>query len=644
MNDLIKPEMQEFINDFLLESKELIENVDNNLIILEKEPDNDECLNIIFRAIHTIKGTSSFMGLDKISDFSHEFENVLNKLRNKEIILNSQLMDVILESIDLMKLLIQDVENGFDSNINISETKTKLKTIVDDKPNSNLIDNNKHDNFTDKIHKNSINNYAYDHANNINEKDESEIIEKTRDENIKNSNLQDKKIGEILINEGLATKEDIEEALYKQTEQPKIGEILVQEGKITEEKLAEALQKQKKIEAKIETTMRVEVSRLDNLMNNVGELVLARNRLIQITKYIESILDDNKIVSKLSELANNFDILTTDIHTSLMKVRMIPINRVFSKFPRMVRDIAKSLNKEVDLIIYGEDTELDKSIAEELNDSLLHLIRNSIDHGIELPQERENKGKNPRGKVILSASQKSNHIIIEVEDDGKGIDTKKVIEKAIEKNLINQEEVELMTPKKIYQLIFLPGFSTAEKISEVSGRGVGMDVVKTNIEKLKGTIEIDSEVDKGTKIQLKIPVTLEIMQALIVKIYDQIFAIPLNYINNVIILKEKDIKTVKGKEVLKDKDHVLSLLRLNEIFNISADKTKDYCYSIILEYSEQKIGLIVTEIIGKEEIVIKPLNKAIQQSKYISGATILGDGSVSLVIDPIEIIKSILNK
>jgi len=644
MNDLIKPEMQEFINDFLLESKELIENVDNNLIILEKEPDNDECLNIIFRAIHTIKGTSSFMGLDKISDFSHEFENVLNKLRNKEIILNSQLMDVILESIDLMKLLIQDVENGFDSNINISETKTKLKTIVDDKPNSNLIDNNKHDNFTDKIHKNSINNYAYDHANNINEKDESEIIEKTRDENIKNSNLQDKKIGEILINEGLATKEDIEEALYKQTEQPKIGEILVQEGKITEEKLAEALQKQKKIEAKIETTMRVEVSRLDNLMNNVGELVLARNRLIQITKYIESILDDNKIVSKLSELANNFDILTTDIHTSLMKVRMIPINRVFSKFPRMVRDIAKSLNKEVDLIIYGEDTELDKSIAEELNDSLLHLIRNSIDHGIELPQERENKGKNPRGKVILSASQKSNHIIIEVEDDGKGIDTKKVIEKAIEKNLINQEEVELMTPKKIYQLIFLPGFSTAEKISEVSGRGVGMDVVKTNIEKLKGTIEIGSEVDKGTKIQLKIPVTLEIMQALIVKIYDQIFAIPLNYINNVIILKEKDIKTVKGKEVLKDKDHVLSLLRLNEIFNISADKTKDYCYSIILEYSEQKIGLIVTEIIGKEEIVIKPLNKAIQQSKYISGATILGDGSVSLVIDPIEIIKSILNK
>ncbi|MDD5658722.1 MAG: chemotaxis protein CheA [Actinomycetota bacterium] len=626
MNDFIKSEMQEFVNDFLIESKELIENIDNDIISLEKEPDDDNCLNNIFRAIHTIKGTSSFMGLEKITNFSHELESVLNLLRNKQITLNDQIMDIVLESIDLIKVLLQDVENGFCSDIDTSLCKVKLTEIINnDSSNynkSNMADSQKN---TDQAAENNLEN----------KKDGIDI----------KSNAQEyKKIGEILVEEKHISKEDVDDALYKQALDPKIGEILVDEGKISENTLKKALQKQKKPETQPESTMRVEVKRLDDLMNNVSELVLARNRLMQISKYFENLLENNNITVKLSELANNFDILTSDMHASLMKVRMIPINKLFNKFPRMVRDLAKNTNKEIELAVFGDDTELDKSIVEELNDPMLHLIRNAVDHGIESPQERISKGKPAKGTITISAYQKSNSIIIDVKDDGKGIDAKKVLEKALEKKIISQEEAKSATNSKIYQLIFAPGFSTAKKVSDISGRGVGMDVVKTNIEKLRGTISTSSELDKGTTISLKIPVTLEIMQALIVESYDQSFAVPLTSITNVLSLNEDDIETIREKEVLHMKDYVLSLVRLENIFNIDVSEKKKKEFVIILDSSESKIGLIVTGIIGKEEIVIKTLDSHICNSRYISGATILGNGLVSLVIDVAELLKFVLEK
>lgn len=639
MNEFIKPEMQEFIGDFLIESKELIENIDNDLVVLEKEPGNDECLNNVFRAVHTIKGTSSFMGLEKISGFSHELENVLNLLRNKQIVLDSQIIDVVLESLDLIKALLEDIENGFDSSISVASSSAKLGEIMEF---GSITEKEKSKTKTsaEKPVKASKENSGAmeDSMNSSREGDEQKKNTGILDE------LENKKIGQILLEKGLIKKEDIEEALSKQYEQPKIGEILISEGKISEESLQEALQSQGKTDIKTETTMRVEVKRLDVLMNNVGELVLARNRLMQISKHLEDLIENEQSVKKLAELANNLDLLTTDIHTSLMKVRMVPIAKLFSKCPRMVRDLSRNTKKEIELETFGENTELDKSIAEELNDPLLHLIRNSIDHGIETPVDRKSKGKKAKGTITLGAYQKSNSIVIEIKDDGQGINTEKVLKKAVDKKIITPGEAASMPTSRIYQLILAPGFSTAEIITDISGRGVGMDVVKTNIEKLRGSIDILSEAGRGTTIQLRIPVTLEIMQALIVKIYEESFALPLASITNVIDLKESDIETINGREVLNMKNGVLSLIRLGDLFNINIEEKKEKKFAVLLDVTAYKVGLIVSAITSKEEIVIKNLDSKVRNSKYISGATILGDGSVSLVIDVTELLKTVMEK
>ncbi len=630
MSDFINPEMKDFINDFLIEAKELIENVDKNLLILEKEPDNSDCLNNVFRAVHTIKGTSSFMGLEKISNFTHELENALNLMREKKLLIDEQVMDIILESIDLIKLLIQDVENGFDSNINIEESKAKIEKLIK----ASQVDKKADIEPTDD----SLVNNKTGNSNENNTSIDNPLDAKTEGEDDK---YKDKKIGEILVEEGIIKKEELVEALAKQDELTKLGEILISEGKISREKLDELLKKQKKADVKAETTMRVDVKRLDKLMNDVGELVLARNRLIQISKYLENFIENDVITKKLTEITNNFDLLTTDIHTSLMKVRMMPIGRLFGRFPRLVRDLAKNTGKKIELITNGEDTELDKSIAEELNDPLLHLIRNAVDHGIEMPNERKKKGKPETGKIMLNAYQKSNNIIIEVKDDGKGLDDEKILKKAIEKNLISESDAEKKDKSFIYNLIFLPGFSTAQQVSEISGRGVGMDVVKSNISKLRGSIDVYSSIDQGTTILLKIPVTLEIMQALIVEVYNQIYALPLTSVTNVVKVYDNEIKTVRQKEVININNEIISVVKLEELFKIDYKKTKDKNYLIVLDSEREKVGLLVTRIIGKEEIVIKTLDTSLTNSKFISGATTLGDGSVSMVIETSEIIKSI---
>ncbi len=592
MNDFNPEEMKEFIQDFLVESKELIEKVDQELVVLEKNPRDLELLNGIFRAVHTIKGTSSFIGLDKISKFSHSVENILNELRSDKLKVNSEIMDIILESVDIIKSLMDDLEQGKDSKIDIATTTKKIQDILSGKS---------------------------------------------------EPSTEEKKIGEILVEKGLVSEEDVQKALDSQEDMPKVGELLVRDKKITQKQLDQALKIQKKPTISVEKTMRIEVKRLDDLMNNVSELVLRRNRLIQLSKYFEQNYENDKFTSDLTELSNSFDLLTSDLHASLMKVRMVPINKLFSKFPRMVRDLARGSKKEVDLDISGADTELDKAVAEELNDPLLHLIRNAIDHGIEDPAQRKKNKKRPKGTISLNAFHQGNDIVIQIKDDGRGIDTEKVKKKAVAKKIITKDEAESLTEQEAFKLIFSPGFSTAKKITDISGRGVGMDVVKTNIEKLKGVIDIDSSAHAGTAVSLKIPLTLEIMQALIVEVFGETFAIPLTSIIKIESIEEKNIETIRGKEVVNMNDFVLPVTRLDRVFDISSNGSQDKFFAILLGSAEEKIGVMVTDIVGKEEIVIKTLDAFMHDSKYICGATIMGDGHVSLVLDVAELMKSIIN-
>ncbi len=596
MSDVIDEGMQEIIGDFLVEAKELIEKIDLELVILEKKPDDLELLNSIFRAMHTIKGTSSFIGLNKITEFTHDVENVLNKLRNTEIKLTPHIMDVILESVDITKVMISDVENSEDTPQDVENICSKINQIL-----SGPID----------------------------------VAEKDK---------KDKKIGELLIEKGLATEEDIEDALDDQSQSPKLGEILVEKKVISEEDLDQVLSMQKKPKFAIEQTIRVEIKRLDDMMNLVSELVLGRNRLMQISKYFEETYENEVMSKNLLEVSNSFDVLTSDMHSSVLKVRMMTINKVFSKYPRMVRDLTKGTGKEVDLHITGEDTELDKTIIEYINDPLVHLIRNAIDHGIEDPSTRFKKGKVPKGKVDLRAYHEGNDIIIEIEDDGKGLDSEKIKAKALKNKLLTESELERISESDLFNLVFEPGFSTADKITDISGRGVGMDVVKTNIEKLKGVIEIKSAKDKGTSIKLKLPLTLEILQALLIETSGELFAIPLTSIMEILLIKKDDVRTVRQKEAINIRDSILNIIRLEKIFSLNEEENNtDYEHVVVLGNAQQRLGLVVSKLIGKEEIVIKPIHGFTQATKCIAGATIMGNGHVSLVIDVSGLFRTALS-
>jgi len=417
---------------------------------------------------------------------------------------------------------------------------------------------------------------------------------------------------------------EIQELLKKELEKEK-----------KEEKKAEAAKKtskDEKKERKGDTTIRVDVSRLDALMNLVGELVLGRNRLLRIAQQLSAKYEDDELIHALEETLDQVDFITTDLQMAVMKTRMVPIARVFNRFPRVVRDLARELKKEVKLIIEGEDTELDRSIVEEIGDPLVHLVRNAIDHGIEPPEEREFLGKPRQGTLRLAAYHEGNHIVILVEDDGRGIDVEKIKKKALERGLVTENELSRMSEKEILNLIFLPGFSTAEKVTDVSGRGVGMDVVKTNIEKLNGTIEINTELGKGTQIIIKIPLTLAIIQALLVKVADEIYAIPLVSVVEAVKISQEEVQTVEGKEIIILRDSVLPLVKLADVFDIPAEEEVSP-YVVVLAIGERRFGLVVDSLIGQEEIVIKSLGNYLTNIEGISGATIMGDGRVTLIVD-----------
>lgn len=381
------------------------------------------------------------------------------------------------------------------------------------------------------------------------------------------------------------------------------------------------------------STLRVDVERIDKVMDLAGEIVLARNRLLNLANKLEAKYAGDEHIEGLTETVSFLDRVTSDLQLAVMRMRMQPLQKVFVKFPRMVRDLARTLGKEVDLEIYGEDTEVDKSVIEHIGDPLVHIIRNSIDHGIEFPEERISKGKNPKGKIIINAYQKGTQIVIDISDDGKGIDIEAVKAKAITKGLITLEEAEKMSEDAIINLIFLPGFSTKDVSTELSGRGVGMDVVKSNVAKLNGYVEIFTEKDKGTTFRISLPLTLAIIQAMMIQVGDEIYAIPQSMIEETLRVYSKDIKEVTGQRVLTVREKVLPVFMLNEILGLPSNIDSERKYILVASVGERRFCVSVDSVLGQEEIVIKTINGINSEECGIMGATITGDGKVVLILD-----------
>ncbi len=563
-------EMKEIINDFIVESGELVESAMQDIITIEEKQD-DEIINSIFRAVHTIKGTSSFLGFDSLSKLAHKTEDLLGMIRKGEISINRNITDVLIESLDIIKTMIENIgNNGFDKG-DTSLIITKLESFI---------------------------------------KNEAEL---TGVEDIKNS-LPDKNRADI-----------IQEAIHvEKTDIP--------------EKSSEA-RTRNNIQAKSDQTVRIDVKKLDELMDLVGELVLGKNRLISLNNNIKKNNDRNFCIEDLEDVTNYIESITNDLQLSVMKARLVPVGKLFKKLPRMVRDLCKEFNKNILLKINGEETELDRSLIELLHDPLIHIIRNSVDHGIETPEARHYGGKEEKGLLSISAYNENNHVIIEIFDDGKGIDLKSIKDKVREKGIITETELNNLSDTDIMNLVFIPGLSTAKKLSSISGRGVGMDVVKTNIEKMNGQVHINSEQGKWTNLTIKLPLTLAIMRALIVNISHELYAIPLNNVIELVKNRTGLTKSIDKREVLVLRDEIIPIVDMSKVF-MSPINMNNCNYLVICKIGDKTIGVKVNSVLGQEEIVIKPLGELMGNINGIGGTTIRGDGKIVLILD----VSSIINK
>ncbi len=640
-------DMQEIMEDFLVEAFEMIEQIDQDLVELESNPDDLELLNKIFRVAHTIKGSGSFLNLDVLTRLTHHMEDVLNKARKEELQITPDIMDVILESVDMMKALLENIrDEGTDvtDGIDIEPVVAKLNAISEGKSphEASSVDATQSDSAVQEEPQNSEDNKnddelsEEDYANMSPEEIEAEIerlIKKRAEED--RARREAKKKAQNSADKNEETKAPKDEKEDNQT-----TKVPATAQKNTPKPKKETKNVPAKKSSTVEQTIRVDVHRLDSLMNLIGELVLSKNRLIKIYNDVEERYEGEHFLDELNQVVSSISIVTTDLQIAVMKTRMLQIGKVFNKFPRVVRDLSRELGKKVNLIIKGEETELDKSIIEEIGDPLVHMIRNSVDHGIESPEERIAKGKPEVGTVELKAYNEGNQIVIEIADDGAGMDPEILKAKALEKGIISEKEADMMSDKEAFMLIFKAGFSTAAKVTNVSGRGVGMDVVKTNVEKLNGIIDVDSTPGKGSVFKIKIPLTLAIIQALLVAAQEELFAVPLANVIETVRITLEDISTVEGKSVLKLRDEVLPLVNMSDIFKIEKILgLSQYLYVVVLGVGASKVGLIVDGLIGQEEIVIKSLGEYLKGIKGIAGATIRGDGRVTLIVDVAALMK-----
>jgi len=574
-NDVELDEMQEIIEDFLVEADELIDSLDTNLVKLEETPSDLDLLNEIFRAAHTIKGTSGFLGLDQVTTLTHKMEDILNKLRKAELVVTAEIMDVLLKSLDILKVLLENVREGSSEEVNLHDILESLKAAISgDSP--------------------------------------ATVAEKTAEPE--------------RIHEATGITEEVE------------GTVITTASESIDKTLSGA---PRSVEKKVvEQTIRVDVTRLDSMMNLMGELVLGRNSLVQTVNRINQEHEDLDQMEQLNQAVASINFITTELQLGVMKMRMQPVGKVFKKFPRMVRDLARDSQKQIELKIFGEETELDKSVIEEIGDPLVHIIRNSCDHGIETPEERKAKGKPEKGTVTLTANQEGSNIIIKIQDDGKGLDIKAIRNKAVEKGLVSRNEVDNLSDRDVFRFIFEAGFSTAKKVTDVSGRGVGMDVVRTNIEKLSGLIELDSHLDKGTTLTIKLPLTLAIIQGLLIESNNDIFILPLSSVYETIKTAHTEIYYVNRKPVFKLRDEVIPLINMDIIYSKASGFTMlEKPYVIIVGLADKKLGINIDRFLGQEEVVIKSLGQYLGATEGVAGATILGDGRIRLIVDLLGLFK-----
>lgn len=640
-------EMQEILEDFLIEAFEMIEQLDQDLIELEHNPSDLDLLNRIFRVAHTIKGSSSFLNFDTLTKLTHNMEDVLNKARRDELKITPDVMDVVLESIDLMKGLLTAIrDTGTDkTDIDISDITKRLQSISQgesvsaqqdvskDSTQADSTENTKSDSIAkDSTPKEEPKNIATDSTTNANNESQEVDYSKFTPEEV------EAEIARLLKQR---QEEDKARRMAKKQSEQNTSQTPTQPKQTTKPAPKVATKKPQNnkkddgaVTTSVEQTVRVDVKRLDHLMRLIGELVLGKNRLISIYDEVEERYDGEQFLEELNQVVSTVSIVTTDLQLAVMKTRMLPVSKVFNKFPRMVRDLARDMGKNIELIISGEETELDKTIIEEVGDPLVHIIRNSCDHGIESKEERIAAGKSETGKIELKAYNEGNHIVIEIADDGKGMNAEVLKQKALEKDIITEREADMMNDKEAYSLIFKAGFSTAKVVTNVSGRGVGMDVVKTNIEKLNGMIDVESEFGQGTVLKLKIPLTLAIIQALIVGVQEEYYAIPLSSVIETVRANQDEIYIVEGRSVLRLRDEILTLVRLSDIFKVdTVIKNSSELYVVVIGLAENKIGVIVDYLVGQEEVVIKSLGYYLKGTEGIAGATVRGDGKITLIVD-----------
>ena len=689
-------DFEQYIDIFIDESKEHLQTLNQCLLDYEANTENLETVNEIFRIAHTLKGMSATMGFETIASLTHKMENILDGIRSHKLQTTPEMVDILFEGLDILEEEVKSIEtSGKEKEIDIKNIISRLDDIENQRAGSakapikskvDSVDN--HELEISEEDRDTIISVAADMAENgfkvfklwikledgcmlkaaraflvfksLESKGEivysspsSDDIEDEKFEDsftvLYSSKLSSDEVEKIVMEvseiekveisifdiskatiskseniESIKTMDDNEAQFEELTKNINVENKSDAKSDSNQDKQAEGDAGSKK--NKTGKTVRVDIDRLDNLMNLVSELIIVKTRL-----------EDDEISSNqqnMNDAVEYLERITTSLHDAVTKVRMVPVERVFNRFPRMVRDLSKDLNKEIELFMSGEETEVDRTVIDEIGDPLIHLLRNSIDHGIEIPEVRLEKGKKEKGRVNLNAYPDGNTVVIEVSDDGAGINVDKVKQKAIDKGLITAEQAREMDANKAAELIFAPGFSTADKVSDISGRGVGLDVVLTKIEALGGNVEIETEKDKGSRFIIRLPLTLAIIQALLVIVGEEKYAIPLNNIKEITDINTEEIRLIEQKEVILYRDNPLPLLRLSEVLDCKEQKrAQGEATVVIVKKGDKEIGLIIDSLIGQQEIVIKSLGRYLNFVKQIAGATILGNGGVALIID-----------
>lgn len=645
MTDL---DISQYKDEFIGEAREHLQVMNEALLNLEHEPGNIELLNRIFRAAHTLKGSSATLGFTKVSELTHKMENVLDEIRNHRLKVTPDLLDLIFESFDALETLVDDIDAGRESEIDVNGLIERLIRLTEEEGSTAKEEMPEGDGITEKGQRTV--NAA------VNEDPKLVKISVTLDEGCALKGVRAfmvlkklKERGEVV--ETIPPMDAIENGAFERGFTVLLG---LRDGQVDYSQLAseisgmneiadvvvEEFEKEpvvpsqdqpkpvnkppKKPVVENVQSVRVNIEKLDTLVNLVGELVISKIRLKDLEGAYE--------LKELDETITTIDRLVTELRDEVMQMRMVPVRQVFNRFPRMVRDLARKKGKKIRFEMEGGDIELDRTVLDEIGEPLVHLLRNAVDHGIEAPDVRTSAGKNPEGTVRLVASREKSQVLIEVIDDGAGIDPAKIRESAVRKGLITREEADKLTDEEAQALIFMPGFSTAENVSDISGRGVGMDVVKTKIESLGGSIALESRVGEGTKIAMKLPLTMAIVQAMLVEVADQIFAIPINSVVEVMVVPRKEVHLIGKGEVTTLRGNVLPLIRMHDLMNLPHPESGELTV-VVVERSSKQIGLVVDGIIGQQEVVIKTMGDLLKSVKGFAGATILGDGRVILILD-----------